>query len=412
VLASGAKSWDDAFLFKRYDGSVASTICRASIVRDQTGRAIRLIGALQDITVVQELEKKLEEQVVIQKEQGDKFMLAAKLSFDVIWDWDLVTNEVFIGEGFEELFGYVIKENKGNMITDWANYMHPDDKKEIEKELYDSIQSTATQWEHAYRVTRADGSIAKVYARASIIRHGNGKAYRIIGAMQDLSRQKELEDELDIEIKLKEKQISEATEDAKEMERSNIGKELHDNINQLLGASRMFLEMAKRGGVNSAMYLSRSSEYTLTAIEEIRKLSKGLTTDIIKNLGLCIAIDNLATDMSEVNAVKISCSLNGFDEKVVTDKLKLNIFRIVQEHLNNILKHAGATEVAIRLLQNKNAVELDITDNGIGFDTEKKQTGIGVDNIKSRARTYNGKANFVSQPGSGCILTVTFPIAA
>jgi PAS domain S-box-containing protein len=412
ALASGVKSWSDAFMFKRRDGSVASTICRACIVRDDTKRATRLIGALQDITVFQEMEKKLEDQVVIQKAQGEKFLLAAKLSFDVIWDWDLVTNEVFIGEGFEELFGYVIKENKGNMITDWANYMHVDDKKAIEKELYDSIQSTATQWEHAYRVTRADGSIAKVYARASIIRHENGRAYRMIGAMQDLSRQKELEEELDIEIKLKEKQISEATEDAKEMERSNIGKELHDNINQLLGASRMYLEMAKRGGPNSAMYLSRSSEYTLTAIEEIRKLSKGLTTDIIRNLGLCIAIDNLAIDMAEVNAIKISCSLEGFEEKDVPDKLKLNIFRIVQEHLNNILKHAKATQVAIRLSQNKNGVQLGITDNGVGFDTEKKQTGIGVDNIKSRARSYNGKANFVSRPGSGCSLTVTFPVAA
>jgi two-component system sensor histidine kinase UhpB len=391
---------------------VASTVCRACIVRDDTGRATRLIGALQDITVLQALEKKLEDQVIIQKAQGEKFLLAAKLSFDVIWDWDLVTNEVFIGEGFEELFGYVIKENKGNMITDWANYMHPGDKKEIKKELYDSIKSTATEWQHAYRVTRADGSIAKVYARASIIRDKNGKAYRMIGAMQDLSRQKELEEELGHEIKLKEKQISEATEDAKEMERSNIGKELHDNINQLLGASRMYLEMAKRGGVNSPMYLSRSSEYTLTAIEEIRKLSKGLTTDTIKNLGLCIAIDNLAIDMSEVNAVNISCSLEGFNEKTVTDKFKLNIFRIVQEHLNNILKHAKATQVAINLSQNKTAVELDITDNGVGFDTEKKQTGIGVDNIKSRAKSYNGEANFISQPGSGCSLTVTFPVAA
>jgi PAS domain S-box-containing protein len=412
ALASTAKSWDDAFMFKRYDDSVASTICRASIVRDSKGKAIRLIGALQDITLLQEMERKLEDQAVIQKAEGERFLLAAKLSFDVIWDWDLVTNEVFIGEGFEELFGYVIKENRGNMITNWSNYMHPDDKKQIEKELSDSIKSTAMQWEHAYRVIRADGSIAKVFARASIIRHANGKAYRMIGAMQDLSRQKELEEELDNEIKLKEKQMSQAAEDAKEMERSNIGKELHDNINQLLGASRMYLEMAKRGGPNSSMYLSRSSEYTLTAIEEIRKLSKGLTTDIIKNLGLCIAIDNLVMDMAEVNAVKISCSLEGFNEKIVTDKLKLNIFRIVQEHLNNILKHAKATQVDIRLSQNKNAVELGIIDNGVGFDTEKKQTGIGVDNIKSRAKSYNGEANFVSQPGSGCRLTVTFPVAA
>jgi two-component system sensor histidine kinase UhpB len=298
------------------------------------------------------------------------------------------------------------------MIDDWANYMHPDDKKEIEKELSDSIKSSAMEWEHAYRVIRADGSIAKVYARASIVRDKAGKAYRMIGAMQDLSRQKELEEELDYEIKLKEKQITQATEDAKEMERSNIGKELHDNINQLLGASRMYMEMAKRGGANSAMYLARSSEYTLTAIEEIRKLTKGLTTDIINDLGLCIAIENLIGDMAEVNAVKISCALQEFNEKSVTNKFKLNMFRIIQEQLNNIFKHAKATSILIQLSQNNNAVQLNITDNGIGFDTAIKQNGIGIGNIKSRALAYDGKANFISQPGSGCSLTVTFPVAA
>ncbi|MGF2412529.1 PAS domain-containing sensor histidine kinase [Ferruginibacter sp.] len=552
TIASGSKVWNDNFMFKRRDGSVAATTSRASILRDEEGKAVRLIGAIQDVSSLQALDKKLQEQITIHEEDTEKFLLAAKLSFDVIWDWNLVTNDVFIGEGFEELFGYSIKNNKGNMITDWSDYLHPDDRKIIEQELHETLISCATNWEHAYRVTKANGAIAKVYVRASIIRDAAGKAYRMIGAMQDLSRQKELEEKLDDEIafnakqisdykenfklifnasgdvffdsdlvadvviisdayekeygykitdnmtqsadwfshihpddkdavildyqkmiasketywksayrflradnsivdvvgsrvvlrdangkayriigslhdvskqkvleekldheiKLKEKQITEATEDATEMERSNIGKELHDNINQLLGASRMFLEMAKKGGVNSAMYLSRSSEYTLTAIEEIRKLTKGLTTDVIKNLGLSIAIDNLAIDMATVNPIKICCKLNSFNEKKVTDKFKLNIFRIVQEHLNNILKHAHATKVAINLSQNENFIQLSITDNGVGFDTEKKQNGIGIDNIKSRAASYNGIASFVSQPGKGCVLTVTVPVAA
>ena len=70
----------------------------------------------------------------------------------------------------------------------------------------------------------------------------------MIGSMQDISKQKVLEERLEQEIKLKEKQIAEATEEAKETERSDIGKELHDNVNQLLGASRLYLDMAKQGG--------------------------------------------------------------------------------------------------------------------------------------------------------------------
>ncbi len=545
TLLPGNKSWNDNYHLKRFDGSVASTISRASIIRDEQGKAIRLIGATQDVSRLQELEKKLRSQISIHEEDSEKFLLAARLSFDVIWDWNLLTNEVFLGEGFEELFGYVIKDNKGNMITDWVNYLHPDDKEAVIKELQDNIKSTTTHWEHAYRVTRADGSIAKVYVRASIIRHADGKAYRMIGAMQDLSRQSELEKKLEEEIsakaayeekfnlifnsssdvlfdcdlftnkvvisdayekkfgyklssnmtpadnwashihpddkdavttdyfrmlasdatdwkvsyrflradnsvvnvlssriimrdvngkayrmigsmhditnervleeklkheiKLKEKQIAEAAEDAKDTERSDIGKELHDNINQLLGASKMYIEMAKRGGKNSEMYLNRSSEYTLTAIEEIRKLTKGLRSDAIKNLGLCESIESLTEDIMEVNPVKICCVLDSFKEYSVNDKFKLNVFRILQEQLNNVLKHAGASEVNIRLSQNKQSVILTIADDGVGFDTSKKRQGIGIANIKDRATAYKGKADFVSQPSNGCVLTVTFP---
>jgi len=155
------------------------------------------------------------------------------------------------------------------------------------------------------------------------------------------------------------------------------------------------------------MYLSRSSEYTLTAIEEIRKLSKGLTTNTIKNLGLCAAIENIRLYTMEVNSVKIEFKVN-FIENSVNDKFKLNIYRIIQEQLNNILKHAKATKVVIKLLQNKKSVKLIISDNGIGFDTGKKRNGIGIANIKSRATSYNGTADFISQPGSGCVLIATF----
>jgi len=211
-------------------------------------------------------------------------------------------------------------------------------------------------------------------------------------------------------FKLKEKQIADAREDAKDAARSDIGKELHDNINQLLSASRMYIEMAKRGCGNSKMYLNRSSEYTLAAIEEIRNLTRGITTDTIVHLGLAEAIENMAGDIMEASPVKIYCELQEFMENSIDKKFKLNIYRIVQEQLNNIIKHAQAKEITISLMQKNMSVVLNITDDGVGFDTNKKQSGIGVDNIKSRAAGYNGTAGFVSQPGQGCILNVVFPV--
>jgi len=411
TLSSKSRSWNDSYMFKRRDGSVAFTNSRASIVRDEEGKATRLIGATQDVSRLRELEKELKLQIINKEEISEIFTTAFKLSFDGIWNWNLLTNEFLLGVGFEELFGYQVKNNKGNITADWSNHLHPDDKNSVERGLQEAIVSSASQWERAYRFVKADGSVAKVLNRATIIRHANGKAHHIIGVMQDISKQEILEERLEQEIKLKEKQIAEATADARETERCDIGKELHDNVNQLLGASRLYSNMAKAGGVNKEMFLSRSSQYTLDAIEEIRKLTRGLTTDIIKNVGLCVAIMNITRDTMEVNQVKISSRLESFIEQSVGDKFKLNVFRIVQEELNNILKHAHATDVIISLSQNKKFIRLTISDNGVGFDTRKKQTGIGIENIKSRAAAYNGIADFASQPGKGCVLNVTFPFA-
>jgi PAS domain S-box-containing protein len=546
ALASDSRSWNDSFKIKRRDGSIASVNSRAVIVRDNNGKAIRLIGATQDTTRLQDLETMLEK---IKTEKSDIFHLAAKLSYDGIWDWNLLTNEFFLGDGFKELFGDAFVNDRNESFS-WTNFLHPDDKEAVEKGFEEALASTATTWEHAYRFVRADGTIADVFGRASIIRDAAGKAcrmvgvihdqsrqkelerklqleiasagkliseydesfrlmfnsssdilydidlatdeillsdgyqkefgypvtphmktadvwgrhlhpedkegvfqdynrmlasketgwkysyrflradgsvanilssriilrsingiaYRMIGSMQDISKQTVLEEKLAQEIKLKEKQISDAMQDAKEAILSDLGKELHDNVNQLLGASRLYLEMAKQGGPNSEMHLSRSSEYTLNAIEEIRKLTKGMATESIKNLGLSDAIEILASDTMQVNAVKINCTLDIFIEPRVNDKFKLNVFRIVQEQLNNILKHARAKKVVISFSQSKNAIVLVISDDGVGFDTTIKSKGIGLDNIKSRAGLFDGKASFVSEPGKGCILTVTFAV--
>jgi PAS domain S-box-containing protein len=187
TLGSNKTSWSDSYRFKRYDGSVASTTSRGSIVRDDQGKAIRLIGAIQDVSRLRELEKKLHDQVSIQKENGDIFLEASRLSFDGIWHWNLLTDEFFLSDSFEELFGYATKNSIKNMDADWANYFHPDDKEAAKKSLYDSIASPDTYWENTHRFIKADGSIARVFNRASITRNKAGKACRIIGIMHDIS---------------------------------------------------------------------------------------------------------------------------------------------------------------------------------------------------------------------------------
>jgi PAS domain S-box-containing protein len=370
----------------------------------------------ENITLAEEKcnEEKLGYEIAIRKnlmkEFSENFKLTFNSSSDVLYDCDLLTNEVIINDAYEKDFGYRIVEHM-SPDTAWASHIHEDDKETVYKEYARVLASEETEWISNYRFLRLDDSVADVTSRILILRDTEGKAYRFLGYMKDQSKQKVLEDRLENEIKLKERQIEDASKEAKDTVRSDIGKELHDNINQLLGASKMYLEMAKQGGSLSEFYLGRSSEYTLNAIEEIRKLTKGLTTDLIRDLGLWEAIGNISRDSMELSHVKIAYGVYGFVESSVNDKFKLNLYRIVQEHLNNILKHAQATKVVIRLSQNSKCIMLSLTDNGIGFDTKMMQKGIGVANIKSRAASYKGTADFVSQTGKGCVLTVNFPFS-
>lgn len=182
ILTSQSKSWNDSFAFKRHDGSIAFTNCRASIVRDEDYKAIRMIGALQDISKLQELENKL-------KKQKD-FGRVAKDPIDVLWDWNLLTNEVCMGEGFEDLLGYTNQINNVN-IKDWRNHLHIDDKVATEKGLRRTIESPDATWHSAHRLQKADGSNVEVNNRASIFRDDKEKAYRLVGIMHFIGLQNE-----------------------------------------------------------------------------------------------------------------------------------------------------------------------------------------------------------------------------
>jgi PAS domain S-box-containing protein len=212
------------------------------------------------------------------------------------------------------------------------------------------------------------------------------------------------------ETKLKAIQIANAISETKLLERSDLGKELHDNVTQLLAASRLYMDLARRNAKDRNNNINRSSEYTLTAIEEIRKLSKGLVNDAIRQVGLCNAISKMTHDLMQTYPLKILCKTDNALPDQLTAKFELDIFRIVQEQLNNIIKYANASRVTIDLSHSDGDIVLSITDNGTGFDVTKNTDGIGIINIKSRAAFYKGNAHFISKPGKGCVLTATFPV--
>lgn len=156
--------------------------------------------------------------------------------------------------------------------------------------------------------------------------------------------------------------------------------------------------------------LGQASGYIKSAIEEIRSLSKVLHAPLIYELGLCESINNLTDDIMMVNELQIFIDHSRFSEEGLNENFKLTIYRIIQEQLTNILKHAKATEANILLSTKENDIYLEVKDNGIGFDTSKKRQGIGLSNIQSRVSMYEGKLEVYSEPLKGSSISVLFPL--
>jgi PAS domain S-box-containing protein len=345
-----------------------------------------------------------------QAENNDWIRSIGKTTYDVTWDWDVVTNQISFGRNYEKVFGHKLQATKVS-YEKWMEFFQPEERAVMTKKIKKAFDSDKKTWEDSVDFICPDGTLAHIIIRSNILRNSSGKAIRLIGVIHDVSKMQKLEATLDREIRQNQSQITEAVVEAKEMERSDIGKELHDNVNQLLGASMLYLDMARKDINDGEIYLIHSSEYTFAAIEEIRKLTKGLITDTIKDFGLCAAIENIVRDTMEACPVKIHCILQPALERSMSDKFKLNAFRIVQEQLTNIRKHAKASEIQIIMSDIYGKFTLTIADNGIGFDNTEKSghTGIGISNIISRAEFYKGSATFITKPGKGCKLIVDFP---
>jgi signal transduction histidine kinase len=122
------------------------------------------------------------------------------------------------------------------------------------------------------------------------------------------------------------------------------------------------------------------------------------------------SIHILLDDLTLLHPIKITFTAQGVEEESLSDKIRLDIFRIVQEQLNNILKHADATSAAISLIQENSQLVLQIVDNGKGCEIKRDSEGIGMVNIRTRVESHHGECSVVSRPGEGFTLHVTLPL--
>ncbi len=124
------------------------------------------------------------------KQSNKRYEYVTKATSEAIWDWDLIGNAIYWGEGFQTIFGHELTEIKTDHYF-WINHIHPEDKKRVRKSIYDCIEQQGITWAEEYRFLRGDGQFAYVYDKGIVIRNENQKPVRMIGAMQDVTQQKE-----------------------------------------------------------------------------------------------------------------------------------------------------------------------------------------------------------------------------
>jgi two-component system sensor histidine kinase UhpB len=324
---------------------------------------------------------------------------------DVIWESDIRTGKIQFGSGMHRYFGYT-SEQVGDTV-EWAlSRFHPEDRATLQSLVDECFEKKRSRWEIECRYLTADGSYKFVLDRGYIIFSDDGTPLKMIGALSDITEQKELEKKV-IDQKINEqKLITEITIHSQEKEKSELGAELHDNINQILAAAKMYLDLyaAKLPAPDAAI---GKSHYNIDlALQEIRKLSHSLVTPTLGNRDLFEAIKDLGSDLMQAAGIEIEYINDLPKETEISETRKLVLYRIVQEHLNNILKYAKATQLNLCLSKKENKVYLTMSDNGVGFDLDKKTKGIGFKNISNRVQLYSGGMLLDTAPGKGCTLEV------
>ena len=203
------------------------------------------------------------------------------------------------------------------------------------------------------------------------------------------------------------KKISRAIIKGQEAEKNHIGKELHDNISQILATCKMFLSSAAKKNPAIKESIKYPLELINTSIEEIRMLSHKQVTPL-KNIDLKEMLGTVMDTLKENIGLTVNF-IYDVAEVLLSDDLKLNIYRIIQEQVNNIMKHAAAKNVLIELKTTQQHIAITVADDGKGFTPGKKRNGIGISNIMNRIESYNGEISIDSSPGNGCTVKILLP---
>jgi PAS domain S-box-containing protein len=393
--------------FRRKDGSLGWGNLNAVAIRAETGDFLYSLRLLEDITLRKDTEKRM---------QMLAHTITSMQECVVITDVDLAI--ISVNEAFLKTFGYEEKEILGKHIS----ALRPPGTSSAELTgIFEGTMLSA--WTGELQASRKNGEAFPMLLSTSVVREETGNPIALVGIARDITEQRRLQEKLAETEKRRVadlRRFATSVQRAQEDERQRISRELHDDICQRLSGMKLNLEVLeddfKSRDKKTYRTLRTFKKQFEQAITEVRRLSSNLRPTVLDDFGLTIALNLLGREFEKAHKIPVRVELGDPVGKHLDPQIEIALYRIAQESLTNIAKHANASHVALRLALNGSRVVLTVNDNGKGFDlrdvphSQKSGHGLGLISMRERTELLGGTWEIQSAPHEGTTIHVTIPV--
>ena len=310
------------------------------------------------------------------------------------------------------IYGISPKENKQTYEI-WESFIHPDDKKNV-LEIIKQAGILQRDYSFYHRILRRDGTVRFIYSHSHFEFDAAGNAVGLYGIAMDITEQKLAEQEI-IRKSEELRDLSNHIQHIREEERKLVSRELHDELGQQLTALKMEIGWIISKQTNEdKVIVSKLQEifhFSDGLIATVRRILADLRPAIIDDLGLVAALEWKCDDFTEKTGIPCYF-ISNINERVFEDNFSINIYRILQESLTNISRHAEAKSVTVLVSENETTLFLVITDDGNGICTEitKKGKTLGILGMKERAALLGGELDIIGIPNKGTSIKLKLPL--
>ena len=401
----GAGTYEAEFRLLHKNGHYVTVLTRGLPIRSESdGRVVRIVGTHLDITEQKRTERAL-------RESEERLQLAFAGAQEGIWDWDLETNAVVYSSRWKQMLGYGDDEIEPH-VSAWERLVHPDDRK-IADDAHESVTRGQSTYQAEFRLRHKDGHYVHVLSRGFPVRRdAAGPVVRIVGTHFDLTQRQKREAER-ARTELLARLVF-----VQEDERRRIARDMHDQFGEHLTALSLEIASLKDACGTRPDLVERAR--TLEAIAErldgdVEQLVWRLRPTALDDLGLRAALTNYVQEWSARHGVVAEVHTSGLLDDRLTSEVETALYRIAQEALNNVAKHARARRVEVLLERRPDCVLLIVEDDGVGFDVTKQTSsghGFGLAGMQERATLVGASLDIETTPGQGTTILVRMTTGA